>query len=179
MVRRALGSEQRTATGRSPSQEEAPDCQLLLGMARPAPLSDRGEFISILTMQDKDGVCALRLADVRRADDGINDATVAAGAPTYIVLQKGFHGRTTQAARASDSSRAAYRSRPRSGWSRRWEKDSIGRPRSRSIRWKVSAIFGVNFRMRSSLSRKTVWTSVASSRCSTSLVSCCSSEIFC
>jgi acetylornithine/succinyldiaminopimelate/putrescine aminotransferase len=57
---------------------------------------------------------ALRLADVRRADDGANDATAATGAPTYVVLENGFHGRTTQAARASDSSRAAYRRHLRS-----------------------------------------------------------------
>ena len=52
---------------------------------------------------------ALRLADIRRADYGANDTTAATGAPTYVVLENGFHGRTTQAARVSNSSRAAYR----------------------------------------------------------------------
>ena len=57
---------------------------------------------------------ALRLADIRRAEDDANDATAATGAPTYVVLENSFHGRTTQAARASNSSRAAYRRHLRS-----------------------------------------------------------------
>ena len=57
---------------------------------------------------------ALRIADLRRDNDDSNDVTAVTGAPTYVVLKNGFHGRTTQAARASHSSSVVYRQHLRS-----------------------------------------------------------------
>lgn len=51
---------------------------------------------------------ALRITDIRENDDSYNHYTVVTGIPTYVGLKNGFHGRTTQAARISDSSRSRY-----------------------------------------------------------------------
>ena len=51
---------------------------------------------------------ALRIADIRHGNETFNDTTSTTGMPTYVVLQNAFHGRTTQAARISHSSRKTY-----------------------------------------------------------------------
>ena len=51
---------------------------------------------------------ALRISDIRSGNEMFNDTTSTTGMPTYVVLQDAFHGRTTQAARISHSSRKTY-----------------------------------------------------------------------